>query len=170
MTEVQKSASDWIDSLGLVRHPEGGYYREIYRSSEILSQAGLPPRFDGPRSVATSIIYLLPAAEVSCLHRLRSDEVWHFYEGGPLWLAIIRPDGLLREVWLGRLMESGHVLQAAIPAGSWFGAAVPDPGGYALAGCTVAPGFEFGDFEIGLRDALLRTYPQHRSIIEKLTR
>ncbi|OGD22922.1 MAG: hypothetical protein A2W03_03145 [Candidatus Aminicenantes bacterium RBG_16_63_16] len=163
-------AASWIEWLGLVPHREGGYYREIYRSEDLVPAAGLPPRFSGSRALATSIYYLLTGRQVSYFHRLRSDEIWHFYLGGRLTLAIIRPAGGLEEINLGQDFSAGEVLQAVIRAGQWFGAFVAEPDSFALAGCTLSPGFDFADFELAGRAELLGQYPQHRSTILKLTR
>jgi predicted cupin superfamily sugar epimerase len=95
--------------------------------------------------------------------------VWHFYDGAPLALSVIAPDGALREIAMGRDVAAGQVLQAVVPAGAWYGAAVTDPDGYSLVGGTVAPGFDFADFELAGRAALLREFPQHRAVIERLT-
>ena len=184
-------AAFWIEHLGLVAHPEGGHFRESYRSRESISATGLPARFDGPRALATAIYYLLRAGELSTLHRIRSDEVWHHYAGGALRLSIIAPAGALTTAMLGGDPERGESLQVIVPAGAWFGAELacgdgaptsvevsemhgarsrPEPPAFALAGCTVAPGFEFADFELGARADLLRRFPQHRAVIERLTR
>ena len=165
-----KSMAEWIEKLGLAKHPEGGYFREVYRSSESIPKSGLPDRYDGPRAFSTGIFYLLPGTEISCFRRLRSDELLHFYEGGELGLFIIGPEGELREIRLGPDADVGHVRLAIVPSGCWFGAAVRDPESYALLGCTVAPGFDWTDFELGERGMLLALYPQHHAIIRMLTR
>jgi len=95
--------------------------------------------------------------------------VWHFYDGAPLALTVIAPGGALREIAMGRDAAAGHVLQAVVPAGAWYGAVVTEPEGYSLVGGTVAPGFDFADFELAERRALLREFPQHRAVIERLT-
>ena len=154
-----KTAAEWIDSLGLRKHPEGGYYRETYRSETPFAGPG----FAGPRAVSTAIYFLLPAGEVSALHRIQSDELWHFYAGQPLTIQVIAAAGRATTTLL-----SGDQPQAIVPAGCWFGATVASE--YALVGCTVAPGFDFRDFEMGDRTALLAAYPQHRLIIERLTK
>lgn len=159
-----KSASEWIQKLDLAKHPEGGYYRESYRSSESIPEDGLPDRFDGPRSYSTAIYFLLPAGEISVLHRIQSDEVWHFYDGGDLTLHVITPDGQYAPIDFGANGER----QAVVLTGCWFGAEVRQ-GEYVLAGCTVAPGFDFQDFEIADR-SLVTSYPAHRNIIERLTK
>ena len=164
------SAQDWINQLGLAKHPEGGYYKEIYRSGEYIKRDHLPTRFSGDRCFSTSIYFLLKSNDFSVFHRIKQDEIWHFYEGSALCLHIINPDGNYSEVILGRNIFSGQVLQAIIPAGSFFGALPEKSNSYSLAGCTVSPGFEFDDLEIPERDTLLVDFPQHAVIIERLTK
>lgn len=163
------SAAFWIAKLNLQPHPEGGYFREVYRSSETVQGAHLPPRFGGARSFATSIYFLLPGTQVSALHRIKSDEIWHFYAGASLRIFVLDSDRAARELQLGPSPEKGESFQEIVPAGSWFGAAVDDPTAFALVGCTVAPGFDFSDFELADRSRLLLEFPEHRAIIERLT-
>jgi predicted cupin superfamily sugar epimerase len=163
------TAADWIATLGLARHPEGGWFRETYRAAEGVAAAHLPARYGGRRAFSTAMFFLLHGEEVSRLHRLRSDEIWHFHAGAPLTLAVIHPSGTVDETRLGTAVAAGERLQATVPAGTWFGAWVADPSSYALVGCTVAPGFDFADFELADRDRLLADYPQHRALIERLT-
>jgi hypothetical protein len=170
MPAVPRTAAYWIERLGLAPHPEGGYFRESYRSTDVIGAESLPARYGGARAVSTAIYFLLRAGEISALHRIKSDEVWHFYAGGALVVSAIRPDGERRDLVLGPDLDAGHALQATVPAGDWFGAA-PAPGtAYALVGCTVAPGFEFADFELADRRRLTAQYPGHAALIERLTR
>lgn len=162
-------ADGWIEALGLQQHPEGGWFREIYRSSETIPRQGLPGRFPGDRQFSTAIYFLLRGAEFSALHRIRQDEVWHFYDGGPVTVHMLDPAGEYSAAKLGRDITSGETLVATIPAGWLFGATVDDPSSYALVGCTVAPGFDFDDFEMPGRDELLQQYPHQRELIERLT-
>jgi predicted cupin superfamily sugar epimerase len=162
--------AEWIAALGLAPHPEGGFYRETYRAGETLEASHLPPRFGGRRAHSTAIYFLLPGDQISALHRIKSDEVWHFYAGTALTLAMIHPDGRLEERRLGPDPGRGQTFQAIVPAGCWYGAAVDDRASYALVGGTVAPGFDFADFELGDRAQLLARYPQHRPTILRLTR
>ena len=149
------AAARWIRSLGLTPHPEGGHYRETYR---------------GPGNVSTAIYFLLEGRQVSRLHRIRADEVWHLYAGGPLTVSAIAPDGALTEFTLGADLEAGQAPQGVVPAaGHWFGAALASAETYALVGCTVAPGFDFADLELARPDALLAAFPQHAALIERLT-
>ena len=167
---MQPTAKYWITKLALQPHPEGGYFREIYRSAERIPATALPTRYRGPRHFSTSIYFLLAATQISTLHRLASDEQWHFYDGGPLLLAMIAPDGTSSEVCLGRDPARGEQFQVVIPAGTWMGARLARRHGYALIGCTVAPGFEFQDFATGQRSDLLEQFPRHHKLITALTR
>jgi len=166
----QPTAKYWITKLALQPHPEGGYFREIYRATEQISATALPTRYLGPRVFSTSIYFLLAGTQISTLHRLASDEQWHFYDGNALLLDMITPDGTSREVRLGRRATAGEQFQAVIPAGTWMGARLASRRGYALIGCTVAPGFEFQDFTAGRRPHLIEQFPQHRKLITALTR
>jgi predicted cupin superfamily sugar epimerase len=165
---VTRDASYWIDALALERHPEGGYYRETYRAAGTVGGRELP--HGGDRRFSTAILYLLTSDDASRLHRLRSDEVFHFHVGSTLTVHVIEPAGEYRRIALGHEPRDGEVLQAVVPAGCWFGATVERRDSYALVGCTVAPGFEFADLELGRRDDLLARYPQHRAIVERLAR
>ena len=165
-----QNAEYWIRALELAAHPEGGHYRETYRSAETVSGAALPERFSGDRCFATSIYYLLESGEVSRLHRIRSDEIWYHHAGAPVIIHVLAPGGGYRALKLGRDIEAGEAPQAVVRAGCWFGAAVEGDESYCLAGCSVAPGFDFADFELASRDALLEEFPHHRDIIMKLTR
>jgi predicted cupin superfamily sugar epimerase len=162
-------AMDWIRRLGLAPHPEGGCFREIYRSAEIIPLQGLPERFAGPRSFSTSIYFLLEGKECSRFHRLKADEIWHFYTGSPLTIHLISPEGGYGTLALGPDIEKGEHFQAILPAGHWFGASVDHVESFALIGCTLAPGFDFQDFEIAQRVSLTRAFPQHEEIIRRLT-
>lgn len=151
---------DIIKLLDLQPHPEGGYYMESYRAQGKIEA--------NARNFSTAIYYLLDGDERSKLHRLASDEMWHFYTGLPLCVAEIDPQGITRETILGPDLKAGHKFQHVVPAGSWFGAYLK-AGGFALVGCTVSPGFDFADFELAQRDDLLRRFPAAKEIIEKLT-
>lgn len=165
-----KTPNDYIRSLGLQPHPEGGWFRETYRCGEAIARKALPGRYPGARSFATSIYFLLTSDTFSALHRLRSDEQWHFYTGSALTIHVIDPSGDYRAIRLGADVECGESFQAVVPAGCWFGATVDEPDGFTLVGCTVAPGFDFSDFEMGRREELIQNHPGHRGLIERLTR
>lgn len=163
-----KNADYWIQALSLTAHPEGGYYREIYRSRETIQKNGLPKRYNGDRHFSTSIYFLLKGHENSRLHKLKSDETWHFYEGSALTLFVLSPAGRLRRHVLGSNLERGEQFQLTVPADHWFGASVNDPVSFTLVGCTVSPGFDFEDFEMGDARKLVAEFPQHRAFIEQL--
>ena len=165
-----ESAEYWIRKLKLEKHPEGGYYREVYRSGRVIPHGALPEGCEGSRSFSTSIYFLLAGEDFSALHRMKSDEMWHFYAGTSLTTYWIDPSGKLGRIALGADAEAGEVFQEVVPAGTWFGAKVNDPASYSLMGCTVAPGFDFRDFELGKREILLHEYPRHARIIRMLTR
>jgi predicted cupin superfamily sugar epimerase len=168
--EIDQGAIDQlVNSLGLRPHPEGGFYRETYRAAEGIARTALPARFTGDRSYGTAIYYLLGAGDRSKLHRIMADEIWHFYAGDPLRIVAIAPDGTLTATVLGQDFAAGQVPQHVVPAGHWFGAILAEGSAYALTGCTVSPGFDFADFELGKRGELLAAFPQHRAWIEKLT-
>ena len=160
-------ASYWIDRLGLQAHPEGGYFRETYRSADRLDAGALGGRYDGPRPASTAIYFLLTSEAYSALHRLKSDELWHYHAGAPLTVHVIDREGGYRSHRVGLDLDAGQRPQAVVPAGCWFGASVDEPGGYALVGCTVAPGFDFADFELADRDRLTRQFPEHAELIAR---
>ena len=153
------NARQRIESLGLLRHPEGGWYRETYRSQATA---------DGERAVCTAIYFLLEAGELSHLHRIDADEMWHHYEGTCLRIHVFDEQGY-RAIKLGPLSQAGATPQCWVPAGAWFGAEVIDATGYALVGCTVAPGFEFANFELARGDSLAAQWPEQRALIERMT-
>jgi len=159
-------AAELITKLDLLPHPEGGHFRETYRSTQRVRD---PANETFIRSAGTSILYLLCAGQISRLHRLASDELWHFYLGGPLCVVQIAPTGELSEQLLGPDLDRGQFLQVVVPAGSWFGARLHGSAPFALVGCTVAPGFEFQDLELGQPERLLERYPEHRQVIVELT-
>jgi uncharacterized protein len=165
---LDKDAQYWINHLGLSLHPEGGYYRVTYKSDLSIVRSALPSSYQGDRSASTAIYFLLDRRDFSAFHRIASDEVWHFYCGSSLVVYVIDPDGDYSELHLGD--GSDEVFQAVVKAGCWFASRVKDAAGFALVGCTVAPGFDFADFELAVRPELVAAYPQHRKLIEELTR
>jgi uncharacterized protein len=167
---VKADAKYWIENLRLEAHPEGGYFRQTYKADLTLAQSALPGGFTGARAASTAIYFLLEGENFSAFHRLRSDEVWHFYDGAPLVVHVIEPEGIVSRILLGRDVDAGQTLQAVVKAGCWFASHVADWSSFALVGCTVAPGFEFDDFETGRREELMERYPLHAELIERLTR
>jgi predicted cupin superfamily sugar epimerase len=170
LQRVDKNARYWIGRLRLEAHPEGGYFRQTYKAELVLPKAALPAGFMGARAASTAIYFLLEGKNFSAFHRLRSDELWHFYAGEPLVVHVIEPEGKYSVILLGRDLEEGQVPQAVVRAGCWFASHVADWESFAVVGCTVAPGFDFEDFEMGKREELGARYPQHREVIERLTR
>ena len=150
-------------------HPEGGYFTETYRSSEEIPQNALPDRFKSNRSFSTGIYFLLESHHISALHRIQSDEMWHFYTGCTLNVYVIDEEGNLSIIRLGNNPDNGEVFQAVVPAGAWFGSKPAESNSYSLVGCTVAPGFDFEDFEMKNREELLVMFPQHEEVVKMLT-
>ncbi len=149
-----------IADLGLIQHPEGGWYAETYRSALTVFAR------DTRRSALTNVYFLLDGTTFSAYHRLDADETWHFYRGNELAVSIIGADGVLEE----RLLGPDGPWQTTVVAGSFFAASLASQTGYALVGCSVAPGFEFAGFEIAKRDALIASFPRHADSIRRLTR
>ncbi len=167
--DPQRSAAkvtEYINELNLQPHPEGGFYRETYRAEGMVSLQ----IFNGERNISTAIYYLLEAGSFSAFHRIKSDEMWHFYDGTGLSVYLIDESGNLEVLRLGRNLASGEQLQGVVPAGRWFASRVDSESGYALVGCTVAPGFDFQDFEMAERGKLISEFPQHSDLIISLTR
>lgn len=160
----------WIKSLELQKHPEGGYFKETYRNKNIWGKHSDNKLSGEERNLATSIYYLLDYTDVSCFHKLESDELWYFHDGSSLTLPMFMPDGSYQEAVLGKNIEGGHSMQIIIPAGTIFGAYVNQPGTFVLMGCMVTPGFDFKDFTLIQRDQLLRKFPDKRELIIKLTK
>ena len=167
---TEKQAKYWIEKLQLEAHPEGGYFRQTYQADLLVAKEALPAGFAGARAASTAIYFLLEGKNFSAFHRLRSDEVWHFYAGEPLVVHVIERDGKCFSVLLGRDPDAGQVFQAVVRAGCWFASHVADWKSFAVVGCTVAPGFDFEDFELANREELVEQYPQYRELIERLTR
>jgi predicted cupin superfamily sugar epimerase len=158
------NATYWIDHLKLQPHPEGGYYREVFRS-QIQVTTG---ESANSKQACTSIYYLLEGADYSGFHRLASDEIWYFHKGAPLHIHAISPDGVYM---IHELSDSATGnLSVVIPASWWFGSELPGKADFALVSCAVAPGFDFAEFEMAEKDGLTALYPQHMAIIGRLCR
>jgi predicted cupin superfamily sugar epimerase len=158
------TAQEIINHLQLTAHPEGGYYTETYRCAEaILNKNG------DQRSTSTAIYFLLNDNDVSNLHRIQSDELWFFHQGEPLEIVMIK-NGISSSIVLGNNLQNGEVPQAMIPANVWFGSKLKNSKGYALVSCTVAPGFDFRDFELADRNQLLSEFPHLQLLITAFTR
>ncbi len=161
------TADDIKRILALIPHPEGGSYIQTYKARE---QVSLGNAYDGPRAASTAIYYLLEPGTFSEMHRLLSDEIFHFYLGDPVEMLQLWPDGTARVVQIGPDLSAGQRPQVVVPKNVWQGSRVVAGGRFALLGCTVAPGFEFADYESGRRDALISAYPGQQDLITALTR
>ncbi|QHI34800.1 hypothetical protein IMCC3317_01440 [Kordia antarctica] len=159
-----------VENLQLFPHPEGGFYKEVYRSEKVISKEALPDNFSGDRSYCTSIYFLLTSGNFSAFHRIKQDEIWHFYSGTSLSVHVIDKKGNYTEYKVGMDFRNGEEPQLVVPAGCWFASSVTKKDSYAFVGCTVAPGFDFDDFELATRSALTDSYPKHKDIIHRLTR
>ncbi|MBP7389824.1 MAG: cupin domain-containing protein [Chitinophagales bacterium] len=166
---MNKDAKYYVDKFGMLPHPEGGWYKETYRCREEVSKGHLPSRFNGSRSFSTAIYFILARGQFSAFHRIKSDEMWHFYDGQALLIYVINHSGNLEIIRLGREVEKGEVLQAVVYAGCWFASCPAFNSEFCLVGCTVSPGFDFEDFELANRQALIERFPQHAEAINRLT-
>ena len=156
-----------IEQLGLEPHPERGYYRETYRSSSDVHS----DRHGGRRAASTAIYFLVTANEpATYLHRLLSDEVFHLYDGGPLEIVRLFPDGRSDVAVLGMNLAAGERPQVVVPAGTWFGTTLRPGASHCLVGCTVAPGFDFADFELAEGPELESRYPALADRIRRMSR
>jgi len=158
-------AVDYVRALNMLPHPEGGYYVESYRSEDRFTPLG----FVGDRAICTSIYFLLEKGQISALHRIKSDEIWHFYDGDPLEVIEISPDGNQSSTILGRNIPAGEKLFYVVKAGNWFGSRPLTGSEFSLVGCTVAPGFDFQDFEMPDRKWFLEKFPEHSLLIQGIT-
>ena len=162
--------NELINKFDLLPHPEGGWYKQTYKSDEIIPFHALPERFNGNRSFGTAIYFLLEGGNFSAFHRIKSDECWHFYNGDTLLIYMIHPDGELKIVPLGKDIEKEESFQYVVPAGCWFASRPAPKSEYCFVGCTVSPGFEFEDMDLANADELIKIYPQHAVIIKELCR
>lgn len=164
------SLNEIIKTLELKPHPEGGYFKETYRSTGEIKKDSLDPSFNGKRNYSTCIYFLLTSNKFSAFHRIKQDEIWHFYDGSAIRLHVISKTGNYEEYIIGRDFSNNEAPQLIIPGGCWFAAEVINKGDYALVGCTVSPGFSFEDFELKPRKELIALFPEQKEIITKLTR
>ena len=162
--------SQLIQQYNLQPHPEGGWYRQTYKSDEQITAEALPQRFGAKRAFSTAIYFLLEQGNFSAFHRIKSDECWHFYSGDPLLVYIIQQNGDLRIVSLGNDFEKGQSFQYVVPANCWFASRPVPESKFCFVGCTVSPGFEFEDLELAKATELSAIYPEHKQIIEQLCR
>lgn len=158
-----------VSELQLQPHPEGGYYRELYRSGEWIPREALPDRYQQPRVFHTGIYFLLTSGNFSAFHRIDSDEYWHFYQGGPLLVHLLHPQDGYSCIRLGTPEQKG-IFQALVPAGTWFASECADGTEWSLVGCNVAPGFDFNGFELAKADQLAALFPGEEKLIHRLCR
>lgn len=164
------TAAALVRYFDMTAHPEGGWFKENYRSNELVNKEYLPERFQGDRCFSTAIYFLLEQGNFSAFHRIKSDECWHFYSGGPLDLFIIHESGQLQHIVIGNHPEKNEHFQFVVQAGCWFASKPSVDAEYSFVGCTVAPGFDFNDFELANANTLIVQFPQHRELIISLCR
>ena len=167
---MQHTVAELVERFQLLPHPEGGYYKETYRSPGLIHQDALPQSFSGDRHFSTAIYFLLEQGNFSAFHRIQSDECWHFYAGQTLHVHVIHPNGQYELHKLGHDLSKGESFQAVVPAGSWFASETATGGSFSFVGCTVAPGFDFADFELAKAAELMQQFPSAKTLIEKLCR
>ncbi len=164
-----RSAKYWIEKLKLEKHPEGGWFSEVYRSEEVVQKADLSGDFSGARNISTSIYYLLEGDDFSAFHRIKSDEIWHYYTGSSaIEIMRIENEEISKQL-CGNNPDTDHNLQVVVPKNTWFAARLNNPKGFALAGCTVSPGFHFDDFEMAGKK-MFEKYPKLAPEIKGLIR
>jgi len=164
---MNTKATQYIKQLGLKKHPEGGYFKEVYRSGEIILPQHLPSRYTSRRNLSTSIYFLLEGKQISAFHLLQSDELWHFYDGSKVIIYQLERSGQLTIEKLGK--EDDCNFQLTIKKDIWFAAEVENKKSFSLFGCTVSPGFDFEDFKLGKRNELAEKFPEYKSVIKRLT-
>lgn len=163
------SIRNLIEKLDLQPHPEGGYFKETYRSKGEINTELFDSKYNGNRNYSTCIYFLLTSDRFSAFHKVNQDEIWHFYDGAPIRLHVISETGTYSEHRIGRNFSKGETPQLVVPGNHWFAAEVVKKDSYSLVGCTVAPGFDFDDFTLPSRKELIDQFPQHVEIISKLT-
>ena len=159
-----------IAHYSLLPHPEGGWYKETYRSTNKIIQSALPSYFTEERVFSTAIYFLLEQGNFSASHKIKSDECWHFYAGQTLLVYVINAEGKLDIIKLGNDIENGEVFQYVVPANCWFASIPANHTKFCFVGCTVSPGFDFNDFELAKADDLIIEFPNLSDEIKKLCR
>jgi uncharacterized protein len=165
---MPENAKEWIKQLDLTAHPEGGYFKEIYRNSNCISDVELNQKYSGKRNLSTSIYFLLESTQLSKLHRLKSDEIWYFQYGSPIKVHVFDNETYTTYI-MGTAYEEGQLLQLIIPAGAVFGAEVMGEETFCIVGCMVSPGFHFDDFELITFNELIPAYPNNEKVIRRFT-
>ncbi len=165
---MNKNAAYYIEKLGMTRHVEGGSFVESYRSTLKIPQDQLGQDFGGDRNISTAIYFLLEHGQFSAFHKIASDEMWHFYDGNPLSIYEITQEGKLIHHKLGNDLENGEAFQILIKAGNWFGSRCEIENGFSLVACTVAPGFDFEDFEMAKKEELIANFPAYAKLLKEM--
>lgn len=165
-----EKAYNLIQQLGLRAHPEGGFYKETYRSVGAISQSDLGEDFSGSRNYSTAIYFMLTTETFSAFHRIKQDEFWFFHQGAPITFHTITKQGKYTVQTIGNDISKGHLPQLIVQGGDWFAAEIKSENNFALVSCTVSPGFDFDDFELATKKELTELYPQYTEIISQLTR
>jgi hypothetical protein len=167
---MKNKIQDLVNRLELEKHPEGGYFKETHRSIGEITEENLGANFKGSRNYSTTIYFLLTSDNFSAFHRIKQDEIWHFYDGSPIRLHVITKEGIYKEYIIGRDFAKGQLPQRIVKGGDWFASEVMGDNSYSLAGCTVSPGFTFEDFEMKSKNELVELFPEHEEVIGRLTR
>ena len=164
------TADQLVQKYSMLPHPEGGFYKETYRCIQTIPQQILSRRFAGERNISTAIYFLLEQGNFSGFHKIKSDECWHFYAGGPMNVYVIHINGHMETIKLGNDIGQSQTFQHVVPSGCWFASEPAPNSAFSFVGCTVAPGFDFDDFELAVASSLIKIYPQHKDIIKRLCR
>ncbi|WP_106794394.1 cupin domain-containing protein [Aquimarina sp. Aq78] len=159
-----------VQKLDMNPHPEGGFYKETYRSEGVIPQQILNEKFKGERNYCTAIYFLLTSDNFSAFHKINQDEIWHYYEGSSLFVHVIDLEGKYHRYSVGINLDEGELPQLVVPAGCWFASSVKKEDSYSLVGCTVSPGFDFDDFELGEKKDLVQQFPEYKDVITQYTR
>jgi predicted cupin superfamily sugar epimerase len=164
------TADQLVQKYTMLPHPEGGYYKETYRCIQTIPQQVLSRKFAGERNISTAIYFLLEQGNFSAFHKIKSDECWHFYTGGSMNVYVIHINGNLETIKLGNDISHAQTFQHVVPSGCWFASEPAAGSTFSFVGCTVAPGFDFDDFELAKAADLIKVYPQHKYLINRLCR
>ena len=170
MVSTENKSKKIIEKLNLLPHPEGGYFKEVYRSSGVIESEILGSEFSGSRNYATSIYFMLTSDTFSAFHKINQDEIWHYYDGSAIELHVISESGQHTQHVIGKDIFNNQVPQLVVLANHWFAAKIINYNDYSLVGCGVSPGFDFRDFILPTRQELVQKFPQHEDLITAFTR
>ncbi len=167
---MDKEIKEIVRKLEMTPHPEGGFYKETYRSTGVIPKVVLGEVFSGERYYSTAIYFLITSDNFSAFHKINQDEIWHYYKGSSLYVHVIDLKGKYSKYTVGANLDQDELPQLVVPAGCWFASSVKDINSYSLVGCTVSPGFDYDDFELANRAALISEFPECDDIIMQYTR